>query len=66
MRMVWRVCARAGVRRLSPHQLRHGFANRFLWHAVRRALPAGRVAVVTDGSGLSGFVGSLQAEYPDL
>jgi len=30
MRMVWRVCARAGVRRLSPHQLRHGFANRFL------------------------------------
>jgi hypothetical protein len=30
MRMVWRVCKRAGVRRLSPHQLRHGFANRFL------------------------------------
>jgi site-specific recombinase XerD len=26
MRMVWRVCQRAGVRRLSPHQLRHGFA----------------------------------------
>jgi integrase/recombinase XerD len=30
MRMVWRVCKRAGIRRLSPHQLRHGFANRFL------------------------------------
>jgi integrase/recombinase XerD len=30
MRMLWRVCARAGVRRLSPHQLRHGFANRLL------------------------------------
>jgi hypothetical protein len=30
MRMLWRVCDRAGVRRLSPHQLRHGFANRFL------------------------------------
>ena len=29
MRMVWRVCKRAGIRRLSPHQLRHGFANRF-------------------------------------
>jgi integrase len=25
MRMVWRVCHRAGVRPLSPHQLRHGF-----------------------------------------
>jgi integrase/recombinase XerC len=29
-RMVKRVCKRAGVRVLSPHQLRHGFANRFL------------------------------------
>jgi len=29
-RMVKRVCKRAGVRELSPHQLRHGFANRFL------------------------------------
>jgi hypothetical protein len=30
MRMLWRVCAPAAVRKLSPHQLRHGFANRFL------------------------------------
>jgi site-specific recombinase XerC len=30
MRMVWRICKRAGLRRLSPHQLRHGFANRSL------------------------------------
>jgi site-specific recombinase XerD len=29
-RMVRRVCKRAGIRELSPHQLRHGFANRFL------------------------------------
>ncbi len=29
-RMVKRVCARAGIRQLSPHPLRHGFANRFL------------------------------------
>jgi integrase len=29
-RMVKRVCQRAGVRALSPHQLRHGFANRFM------------------------------------
>jgi len=29
-RMVRRVCERAGVRALSPHQLRHGFANRFI------------------------------------
>ena len=29
-RMVHRVCKRAGIRDLSPHQLRHGFANRFL------------------------------------
>jgi integrase len=29
-RMVERVCRRAGTRPLSPHQLRHGFANRFL------------------------------------
>jgi hypothetical protein len=28
--MVRRVCERAGVRELSPHQLRHGFAHRFL------------------------------------
>ena len=35
MRMVWRVCQRAGVRRLSPHQLRHGFANRFLRESGR-------------------------------
>jgi integrase/recombinase XerD len=35
MRMVWRVCERAGVRRLSPHQLRHGFANRFLRESGR-------------------------------
>jgi integrase/recombinase XerD len=35
MRMVWRVCNRAGVRSLSPHQLRHGFANRFLRESGR-------------------------------
>src|SRR4029079_17216585 len=35
MRMVWRVCKRAGVRRLSPHQLRHGFANRFIRESGR-------------------------------
>ena len=35
MRMVWRVCERAGVRSLSPHQLRHGFANRFLRESGR-------------------------------
>ena len=35
MRMVWRVCKRAGVRTLSPHQLRHGFANRFLRESGR-------------------------------
>jgi len=35
MRMVWRVCKRAGVRPLSPHQLRHGFANRFLRESGR-------------------------------
>ena len=35
MRMVWRVCKRAGVRRLTPHQLRHGFANRFLRESGR-------------------------------
>jgi site-specific recombinase XerD len=34
-RMVARVCARAGVRPLSPHQLRHGFANRFLRESGR-------------------------------
>jgi hypothetical protein len=35
MRMVWRVCKRAGIRSLSPHQLRHGFANRFLRESGR-------------------------------
>lgn len=44
-RMVRRVCERAGVRELSPHQLRHGFANRFLRESGRdvaalRQLPA--------------------------
>jgi site-specific recombinase XerD len=34
-RMVARVCKRAGVRPLSPHQLRHGFANRFLRESGR-------------------------------
>jgi integrase len=35
MRMLWRVCKRAGIRALSPHQLRHGFANRFLRESGR-------------------------------
>jgi len=34
-RMVKRVCRRAGVRELYPHQLRHGFANRFLRESGR-------------------------------
>jgi site-specific recombinase XerD len=34
-RMVGRVCKRAGIRQLSPHQLRHGFANRFLRESGR-------------------------------
>jgi site-specific recombinase XerD len=34
-RMVARVCARAGVRVVSPHQLRHGFANRFMRESGR-------------------------------
>jgi Phage integrase family len=34
-RMVKRVCARAGIRELSPHPLRHGFANRFLRESGR-------------------------------
>jgi site-specific recombinase XerD len=34
-RMVRRVCKRAGVRELSPHQLRHGFANRFMRESGR-------------------------------
>jgi len=34
-RMVQRVCKRAGVRELSPHQLRHGFANRFMRESGR-------------------------------
>ena len=34
-RMVRRVCKRAGIRELSPHQLRHGFANRFLRESGR-------------------------------
>ena len=33
--MVDRVCIRAGVSSLSPHQLRHGFANRFLHESGR-------------------------------
>jgi hypothetical protein len=35
MPMVWRVCKRAGGRSLSPHQLRHGFANCFLRESGR-------------------------------
>jgi integrase len=34
-RMVARVCGRAGVRVVSPHQLRHGFANRFMRESGR-------------------------------
>ena len=42
MRMVWRVCKRADIRHLSPHQLRHGFANRFLRESGRDLKAAGR------------------------
>ena len=48
-RMVQRVCRRAGIRELSPHQLRHGFANRFLREsgrdvaALRRLLGHSRI-----------------------
>jgi hypothetical protein len=34
-RMVEHVCRRAGVRVLSPHQLRQGFANRFIRESCR-------------------------------
>jgi site-specific recombinase XerD len=34
-RMLVRVCRRAGVQDLHPHQLRHGFANRFLRESGR-------------------------------
>ena len=34
-RMVQCVCRRAGIRELSSHQLRHGFANRFLRESGR-------------------------------
>ncbi len=34
-RMVRRVCKRAGLRDLSPQQLRHGFANRFMRESGR-------------------------------
>lgn len=34
-RMVRRVCKRAGIRDLSPHQLRHGFANAFYARATK-------------------------------
>ncbi len=34
-RLTGRVCERAGVRVLSPHQLRHGFANRFIRESGR-------------------------------
>jgi site-specific recombinase XerD len=33
--MFARVCKRAGVQPLSPHELRHGFANRFLRESGR-------------------------------
>jgi integrase/recombinase XerC len=34
-RLVQRVCERAGIRLLSPHQLRHGFVNRFVRESGR-------------------------------
>ncbi|OLE25264.1 MAG: hypothetical protein AUG49_11350 [Catenulispora sp. 13_1_20CM_3_70_7] len=37
-----------------------------LWHTARRALPDRGLVVVTHGSGLSGFLGSLHQEFPEL
>ena len=47
-RMVRRVCRRAGVRELSPHQLRHGFANRFLRESGRDVAALGADGPLAD------------------
>src|SRR5262249_43111776 len=71
-RMVRRVCKRAGVRVLSPHQLRHGFSNRFLRESgrdvasLRRLLGHSRIdttQLYTDEIELDELKQALDAAY---
>jgi integrase/recombinase XerC len=71
-RMLRRVCKRAGVQPLSPHQLRHGFANRFLREsgrdvgALRPLLGHSRIdttQLYTDEIELDELAQALEAAY---
>jgi integrase len=42
-RLTSRICKRANVRKLSPHQLRHGFANRFIRESGREFIALQRL-----------------------
>jgi integrase len=69
-RLTRRICKRCGVRPLSPHQLRHGFANRFIresgrdFIALQRLMGHSRPDTTQAYTGVPQLVGTKRGRKP--